>query len=200
MYVHWYIVKGDEISWIPKFTDSKIFLNVLRGGVALCKKAVTVILNLYIVNTYVPYIHTLYTFMLLHMPPSHVCLHSKIAIISCLFYQTLMKNHIRNPSIASYVCENAQFSPSLTLLSLRCIQYALPYKCTIPYPCIYITLLCMYTFIFINKVSHVFYQTNYGRHWPMIVWLHTRLCPGTSYFGPYENEIFEHPVRLLRIF
>ena len=60
----------------------------------------------------------------------------------------------------SYVCKNAQFSPSLTLLSLRCIQYALPYKCTINYPCMYITLLCMYTFIFINKVTHVFYQTN----------------------------------------
>ena len=60
----------------------------------------------------------------------------------------------------SYVCENAQFSPSLTLLSLRCIQYALPYKCTTPYPCMYITLLCMYTFIFINKITHVFYQTN----------------------------------------
>ena len=86
MYVQWYIVKGDEISWIPKFTDSKVFLNVLRGGVAFCKKAVTLILNLYIVNTYVPYIHTLYTFMLLHMPPSHVWLHSKIAIISCFLF------------------------------------------------------------------------------------------------------------------
>ena len=71
------------------------------------------------VNTYVLYIHTLYTFMLLHMPPLHVCLHSKIAIISCLFYQTLMKDHIRNPSIGTYICENAQFSPSLTLLSLK---------------------------------------------------------------------------------